>query len=189
MKKTAKRATRTSGRHSKKDELANDSTPRDPHAPPPAHDEKKFLGREREVFKLYDINLEVPRGQLCAIVGPVGAGKSSLVQGMIGGMALRLEIARLTYETTAEMRKTGGKVTFGGSVAYCAQAAWIRVRVLLRVSATNDLRESHRVPLSVITFCLAHRSMRSAINPQFATVACSKISRSSREFVVNLSRL
>lgn len=47
----------------------------------------KFTPEEknREVFKLTDVNLEIPRGQLCAIVGPTGSGKSSLVQSIIGG--------------------------------------------------------------------------------------------------------
>jgi len=38
-----------------------------------------------KVFKLHDINLEIPRGQLVAIVGAVGSGKSSFLQGLIGG--------------------------------------------------------------------------------------------------------
>jgi ABC-type glutathione transport system ATPase component len=70
--------------------------------------------REAKVFNLDKINIEIPRGILMAIVGPVGAGKSSLLQGMIG-----------------EMRKTEGTVKFGGSVAYCAQNAWIQVSDLL----------------------------------------------------------
>ena len=45
----------------------------------PTYNEKQLLEKERGVFKLYGIDLEVPRGLLCAIVGPVGAGKSSLV--------------------------------------------------------------------------------------------------------------
>ncbi|CAE6463976.1 hypothetical protein ACGC1H_006664 [Rhizoctonia solani] len=61
------------------------------------------------IFKLKDINLSLPRGQLCAIVGPVGSGKSSLLQGLIG-----------------EMRREKGSVTFGGSVGYCPQTAWIQ---------------------------------------------------------------
>ncbi|KAF9237599.1 ABC protein [Melanogaster broomeanus] len=48
-------------------------------------------------------------GQLTAIVGPVGSGKSSLLQGLIG-----------------EMRKVSGHVSFGGRVAYCPQTAWIQ---------------------------------------------------------------
>jgi ABC-type bacteriocin/lantibiotic exporter with double-glycine peptidase domain len=63
-----------------------------------------------QVYKLQNINIAIPRGQLCAIVGPVGSGKSSLLQAMIG-----------------EMRRTEGKATFGGSVAYCPQTAWIQV--------------------------------------------------------------
>jgi len=125
LKKTAKRVTVEASCRSK---AVKDSAPQEPS---PVHDEKKLLKKEREVFKLYDIDLEVPRGQLCAIVGPVGAGKSSLVQGMIGGVNHRPKTAGFAYEPATEMRKTGGNVTFGGSVAYCAQTAWIQVRALL----------------------------------------------------------
>lgn len=62
------------------------------------------------VFKLNDVNMEIPRGKLVAIVGPVGSGKSSLLQGIIG-----------------EMRRTEGTIKFCGSVAYCPQTAWIQV--------------------------------------------------------------
>ena len=61
------------------------------------------------VFRLNDVNLLIPRGQLVAIVGHVGSGKSSLLQALIG-----------------EMRKTEGTVTLGGSVSYCPQTAWIQ---------------------------------------------------------------
>ncbi|KAG2035930.1 ABC transporter [Suillus americanus] len=61
------------------------------------------------IFKITGIDLEIPRGQLVAIVGAVGAGKTSLLQGLIG-----------------EMRRTSGNVDFGGSVGYCAQVAWIQ---------------------------------------------------------------
>ena len=54
--------------------------------------------------------MEIPRGMLVAVVGPVGSGKTSLLQGLIG-----------------EMRKTSGSITFGGSVGYCPQSAWIQV--------------------------------------------------------------
>ncbi|KAG6332162.1 hypothetical protein ID866_6928 [Astraeus odoratus] len=61
------------------------------------------------VFRVSNINFTVPRGQLVAIVGPVGSGKSSLLQGIIG-----------------EMRKVTGHVSFGGRVAYCSQTVWIQ---------------------------------------------------------------
>ena len=67
---------------------------------------------EDRVFQVRDISMEIPRGTLVAIVGPVGSGKTSLLQGLIG-----------------EMRKTSGSITFGGSVGYCPQSAWIQVGV------------------------------------------------------------
>ena len=65
---------------------------------------------EDRVFQVRDISMEIPRGMLVAVVGPVGSGKTSLLQGLIG-----------------EMRKTSGSITFGGSVGYCPQSAWIQV--------------------------------------------------------------
>ncbi|KAJ7165411.1 P-loop containing nucleoside triphosphate hydrolase protein [Mycena filopes] len=64
---------------------------------------------EQPPFALTDISLRVPRGTLAALVGRVGSGKSSLLQGLIG-----------------EMRATGGTWAFGGRVAYCPQGAWIQ---------------------------------------------------------------
>lgn len=68
--------------------------------------------KDEEVFMVTNVDLIIPRGQLVAIVGAVGSGKSSLLQGLIG-----------------EMKKTDGSVVFGGSVAYCPQTAWIQVSV------------------------------------------------------------
>lgn len=53
-------------------------------------------------------DIEIPRGQLTAIVGPVGSGKSSLLSGLIGDMP------------------TTGSVSLGGRIGYCAQEAWIQ---------------------------------------------------------------
>ena len=65
-------------------------------------------------FRLEHVNLTVAKGELLAIVGPVGSGKSSLLEGCIG-----------------EMVKEGGKVTWGGErVGYCPQTAWIQSATL-----------------------------------------------------------
>ena len=64
---------------------------------------------EVEVLQLSKIDFKVKRGDLVAIVGPVGSGKSSLLQALIG-----------------EMRRTKGEVIFGGSLSYCPQQSWIR---------------------------------------------------------------
>ncbi|KAJ7175120.1 ABC protein [Mycena crocata] len=64
---------------------------------------------EQEPFRVQDITMRVPRGTLAAVVGRVGSGKSSLLQGLIG-----------------EMRLVSGEFAFGGRVAYCPQSAWIQ---------------------------------------------------------------
>jgi ABC-type transport system involved in cytochrome bd biosynthesis fused ATPase/permease subunit len=71
---------------------------------------EKVKSDEENVFKMQNIDFSIPRGQLVAIVGAVGSGKTSLLQGVIG-----------------EMRRTSGSIKFGGSVAYCSQSAWIQV--------------------------------------------------------------
>ncbi|XP_057718016.1 ABC transporter C family member 4 [Arachis stenosperma] len=58
---------------------------------------------------LKDINLEIRKGDLTAIVGTVGSGKSSLLASILG-----------------EMRKVSGKVRVCGSTAYVAQTSWIQ---------------------------------------------------------------
>jgi ABC-type multidrug transport system fused ATPase/permease subunit len=75
----------------------------------PGADAQEDGPAEDKVFHMRDVNMRIPRGQLVAVVGQVGAGKTSLLEGLIG-----------------EMRRTAGSVTFGGSVGYCPQAAWIQ---------------------------------------------------------------
>ncbi|KAH9013251.1 ABC transporter [Lactarius hengduanensis] len=80
----------------------------DPHPKPLPVSEPQVV-KEDALFKLKDIDLRVLRGQLVAIVGAVGSGKTSLLQGLIG-----------------DMRRTEGSVRVGGSAAYCSQSAWIQ---------------------------------------------------------------
>lgn len=69
--------------------------------------EFRWLDGEEPTLK--DINLRIPRGSLVAVVGSVGAGKSSLINALL-----------------ANVRKTRGSVTVSGSVAYCSQQAWMQ---------------------------------------------------------------
>lgn len=67
------------------------------------------LVEEREPFKLQDINFEIGRDELVAIIGTVGSGKSSLLAALAG-----------------DMRKTEGEVILGATRAFCPQYAWIQ---------------------------------------------------------------
>ncbi|KAF9907006.1 hypothetical protein EC991_011401 [Linnemannia zychae] len=58
---------------------------------------------------LRDISLQIPRGALVAIVGPVGSGKSSLLQAMVG-----------------TMMKSKGDVIRGATISYASQTPWIQ---------------------------------------------------------------
>lgn len=62
---------------------------------------------------LRNINVDFPLNKLIAIVGQVGAGKSSLVSAILG-----------------EMEKIRGSVDIQGSVAYVPQEAWIQNKTL-----------------------------------------------------------
>ena len=77
---------------------------------------EKAKNEEEMVFKVRDVSMTVPRGQLVAIVGLVGSGKTGLLQGLIG-----------------ETRNTRGSIAFG-SVGYCPQSVWIQVCSILRYS-------------------------------------------------------
>ena len=62
----------------------------------------------RSVHTLKGMNFSINKGELVAVVGSVGSGKSSLLSGLLGEMILN-----------------AGKVQVVGSVAYCDQRAWI----------------------------------------------------------------
>uniref|UniRef100_A0A1I7UPW6 ABC transporter domain-containing protein n=1 Tax=Caenorhabditis tropicalis TaxID=1561998 RepID=A0A1I7UPW6_9PELO len=66
-------------------------------------------GSKDEDKSLHDINFDIKRGQLVAIVGRVGSGKSSLLHALLG-----------------EMNKLSGSIQVNGSVAYVPQQAWIQ---------------------------------------------------------------
>lgn len=60
------------------------------------------------MYTLTNMNFQIQKGQLVAVVGTTGSGKSSLLNGLLGEMHLK-----------------GGKVRVAGSVAYCDQRCWI----------------------------------------------------------------
>lgn len=68
------------------------------------------LGYDNKEAYLKNLNFEVKKGELVAVVGEIGNGKSSLLYGILG-----------------EMHKlNNGMVNLNGSTAYVAQQAWIQ---------------------------------------------------------------
>ncbi|KAI9809799.1 MAG: hypothetical protein M1825_000232 [Sarcosagium campestre] len=63
----------------------------------------------REPFKLRELDFSFGRGELIAVIGGVGSGKSSLLAALAG-----------------DMRKTEGDIMMGASRAFCPQYAWIQ---------------------------------------------------------------
>ncbi|PSN41132.1 Multidrug resistance-associated protein 4 [Blattella germanica] len=59
---------------------------------------------------LSSINLQVKPGKLCAVIGPVGSGKSSLLQAVLGELPL-----------------SNGSLSVGGDIAYSSQEPWLFV--------------------------------------------------------------
>ncbi|XP_056635576.1 ATP-binding cassette sub-family C member 4-like [Diorhabda sublineata] len=57
---------------------------------------------------LTDLSVQIPRGCLCAVTGPTGAGKSSLLHLLLG-----------------ELPAKSGRIQLGGHVSYCSQEAWL----------------------------------------------------------------
>ena len=60
-------------------------------------------------MSLYFFDQKVSKGELVAVVGSVGTGKSSLLSALLG-----------------EMELVGGKINTQGTVAYVPQQAWMQ---------------------------------------------------------------
>ncbi|KAK1278178.1 ABC transporter C family member 4 [Acorus gramineus] len=67
------------------------------------------MDEDPEKAALRDVEVEIKKGQLAAVVGTVGSGKSSLLSCILG-----------------EMHRISGKVRVCGSTAYVAQTSWIQ---------------------------------------------------------------
>lgn len=77
--------------------------------PGDSSEEASTLVEEHEPFKLQNLNFEIGRNELVAVIGTVGSGKTSLLAALAG-----------------DMRKTSGEVVLGASRAFCPQYAWIQ---------------------------------------------------------------
>ncbi|KAM8717859.1 hypothetical protein ACLKA7_004542 [Drosophila subpalustris] len=90
-----------------------------------------FSWGDEDELTLKNINIEVPKNNLVAIVGTVGSGKSSVIQAFLG-----------------EMEKISGSVNTVGRLAYVPQQAWIQnatVRDNILFGKSYDRKRYNRV--------------------------------------------
>lgn len=90
-------------------------------------------GEEQPTLK--NINISVKKGSLTAVVGPVGAGKSSLISALLG-----------------EMEKNRGSVNVDGTIAYVPQQAWIQ-NATLQDNITFGKPYNRRFYQEVVSAC------------------------------------
>ena len=94
--------------------------------------------QEKADFKLSNWNLEIKHGELVAVIGSVGSGKSSFLQAILGDMA-----------------KRSGTAKIYGRVAYVPQQAWIFNSTLekniLFGAEKNDLKYKQVVEKCALT--------------------------------------
>ncbi|KAK3104315.1 ATP-binding cassette transporter yor1, partial [Teratosphaeriaceae sp. CCFEE 6253] len=108
-KKDAKEEKRKS-KHVDKEKLGSlPQTPTSPGSPTSPTSPGDSLEQVDQPFHIRDINLDVGRNELIAVIGSVGSGKSSLLGALAG-----------------DMRRTTGSMALGASRAFCPQYAWIQ---------------------------------------------------------------
>lgn len=90
---------------------------------------------------LEDLSFEVKKGELAAIVGTVGSGKSSLLASVLG-----------------ELRKISGKVRVCGTTAYVAQTSWIQNATIQENIMLGSPMDSERYK-NVIKVCSLEKDL------------------------------
>lgn len=73
------------------------------------HETTLTWDRTQPLPTLFNITIRAPKGSLIAVVGKVGAGKSSLLMSLLG-----------------EMERLRGRIAMIGSVAYVPQQPWVQ---------------------------------------------------------------
>lgn len=118
--------------------ISRNSSKNSLNAIPEKNDEEEALVYPKPV--LSDVNIHVKTGELCAIVGPVGSGKSTLVSSVLNEAVL------------------GDKshVTLNGKVAYASQTAWILNKTVRENILFGQPYDEERYEKVIDACCLRH---------------------------------
>ncbi|KAI1344554.1 P-loop containing nucleoside triphosphate hydrolase protein [Xylariaceae sp. FL0016] len=95
----------------------------------------------KSTFSLLNVNLSIKRGELLAVIGGIGSGKTSLLSAIAG-----------------DMRKTSGSVVWGSSMAVCHQNPWIQ-NTTVRENILFGLPFEQRWYRTVIQACSLARDL------------------------------
>jgi len=91
----------------------------------------------RGIYTLRDLNISIKKGQLVAVVGAVGSGKSSLISAILGNMYLH-----------------SGEVNVTGKISYCDQTPWILNSTVEGNILFGSPKDQIRFDLAIKAACL-----------------------------------
>lgn len=113
----------------------------------------------REKPALWDVDLEIPAGQLCAIVGPNGAGKSTLIKAVLGLVPVASGQVRFFGQSLAQARKRIGYVPQRGSVDWDFPTSALDVVMMGLYGRLGWFRRPGRLEREAALHCLEQVSM------------------------------
>lgn len=125
----------------------------------------------REKPVLWDVDLEVPPGQLCAIVGPNGAGKSTLIKAVLGLVPKASGQVWFFGQTLAEARARIGYVPQRGTVDWDFPTSVLDVVMMGLYGKLGWFQRPGRAQREAALRCLEQVSMREFAHRQISQLS------------------
>lgn len=75
---------------------------------------------------LHNISVDIKKGELVAVVGRIGSGKSSFLSAILGNFFKCLSLIYSFFSFSGEMYKNSGTLALKGKIAYVQQQPWIQ---------------------------------------------------------------
>lgn len=116
-----------------------------------AHDEQT-TDHDSSTFKLRNINVKFPKGKLTAIVGPTGAGKTSLLLTLLG------EMKRISGVYSIPEQHLANAAQEKSDIAYVSQSAWLQNATIKDNILFGEKYDEMRY-LSVVKSCALLRDL------------------------------
>lgn len=125
----------------------------------------------REKPVLWDVDLEVPSGQLCAIVGPNGAGKSTLIKAVLGLVPKASGQVWFFGQTLTAARARIGYVPQRGTVDWDFPASVLDVVMMGLYGKLGWFRRPGRPEREAALRCLEQVSMQAFAHRQISQLS------------------